>query len=116
MKLHPHTHLDAVHFRKVSLLKVENRAVQIKSGIAHKIVNKTATPYLADLLNPERLNHSHNTRGGQTNLIPMQFKTDFGKNMFAYTATCLWNELPMSLKLISNESSFKSNLKKWLSS
>ncbi len=113
-KLHPRTHLDAVHFRKVSILKVENRAVQIKSGVAHKIVNKTAPPYLADLLNPKRLNLSHNTRGSLSNFIAMRFQTYFGKNTLAYTATCLWNELPMSLKLISNERSFKSNLKKWL--
>ena len=111
LKLHPRTHLEAVHFKKVNFLKVEQRVGWIKLAMVHKIVHKSAPPYLEVLLNPVRAVHSHNTRGSQSNFIPLKCKTNFGKNTFSYTAICLWNELPTSLKLISNERSFKSNLK-----
>ena len=96
---------------KAGFLDVKNRVRQLKMNHVFKIKNQTCPPYMRSNFN--RLNENSDrmtTRGSAYNFfLPRVYGQ--GSNTFYFTAIKEWNALPINLKCIENENTFKEKLK-----
>ncbi len=75
-----------------------------------KVLSGTAPEYLSNLLNP---NTSSRLRSSEKRvlMVPRSRLKLRGDRAFSIAGPKLWNSLPVSLRLVSSESEFKSKLK-----
>ena len=78
--------------------------------IVFKAIKGNAPQYIMDLLSIRTSSYSLRSANGMNLLIPMSRYKSFGDRAFSVAAK-LWNQLPLSVKLTSELSVFKTALK-----
>ena len=101
------SHADPL-FAKTGALKIDDLFKQSVRCFSFKLAKNMLPIRMASLAN--RINHSHQTRGSQTNLVI----NSSNHRSLRYIAPTLWNSLPTTLKEMPSISSFKANSKKEL--
>jgi hypothetical protein len=77
----------------------------------YKILNENCSPCLREsLVRLSELNRRHNLRNQETDLALPKPKTNFLKRSFKYSASMLWNNLPLDAKRATSLSQFKRNI------
>ena len=99
------SHADPL-FARARTLKIEDLFKQSIRCFSFKQTHNMLPVRMATLAN--RIDHSHNTRGSQSNLV---LRTSDHKSL-RYTVPKYWNSLPTALKHAPTISSFKNNSKK----
>lgn len=116
LKLPPCIHLGPAFFRQLNWLPVNKRVRHMKLGLTHKIVQNKGPKYLSNYFNRFSDRHNYATRRGSTDFILPKFSTVMGTNTFLFTAASEWNKLPVALKSLEEEGSFRRATKNWLAS
>ena len=101
------SHADPL-FARTSALKIDDLFKQSVRCFSFKLTRDMLPTRMASLAS--RINHSHHTRGSQTNLTI----NSSNHRSLRYIAPNLWNSLPTTLKELPSISSFKANSKKEL--
>jgi len=98
--------LDLLSFTNIFKLKTLLFAYQI-------INNKSDIPYVfKHLLKPVHEQHSYNTRhSARINVVRPLINTNYGKFTFTFSASKIWEELPLSIKNACSYQSFKKQVK-----
>ena len=104
---HRLSHADPL-FARACTLKIDDLFEQSVRCFSYKHTNNMLPATMASLVN--RINHTHNTRGSQSNLV---VRTSDHKSL-RYIVPKHWNSLPTTLKQTPTISSFKQNSKKHL--
>ena len=109
----PRGHVDVKNLRDLSWLSIPDRVTFFKMMHLFRVRNKLAPSYLLPNFRSISEIHSHNTRGSSCNF---QLSRDLAcyPNGFAFSSIKLWNELPNSLKSLTNFQVFKRRLKLYL--
>ena len=116
LKLPSRTSLDQTHFNRLGWLKVETRVSMLKLCLVYRIRKGEVPKYMINYFNYVKNNHSHGTRGRETNIVPHSFNLKtYGKKTFLYTAAVLWNSLPITIKQAPSLTRFKRAVRPWLS-
>jgi hypothetical protein len=77
----------------------------------YKILNENCSPCLREsLVRLSELNRGHNLRNQETDLALPKPKTNFLKRSFKYSASMLWNNLPLDAKRATSLSQFKRSI------
>ena len=102
------------HLKTLHWLKVKYRIDFKILLFMFKCIHGSAPSYLKDLL--EHKQHYRSLRkSSKRNFQPILTRTIFAQNsLFASAGTKLWNQLPLELRLITDESVFKNKLKTFL--
>ena len=81
----------------------------------HQILANNSHQYFFEKIQNTQIRHSHNTRfiNNLQLTIPLMRFTKC-QNSFIYTGLQFWNKLPTSLRVVINENSFKTKLKRYL--
>lgn len=74
--------------------------------LLHRIINTESPSYLYN-----RLKFARSARGKK--LIQLKYKSSLSERQYLVYCTCLWNNLPHHIQLISNTSRFKTELLKY---
>ncbi len=82
-----------------------------KSQVA---LSGTAPEYLSDLLNPNTSSRPLRSSEKRVVMVPRSRLKLRGDRAFSIAGPKFWNSLPVSLRLVSSESEFKSKLKTYL--
>ena len=102
------------YYQLLDILKLENIA-KLKTGIlTHKLFNKPmSVPSLFhEFLLPVTNVHSYNTRyAARYNIYRPKSRTNFGEFTFKYSASILWESIPLCLKQLTTTNSFKRQYK-----
>ena len=101
------SHADPL-FAKTGALKIDDLFKQSVRCFSFKLAKNMLPARMASLAN--RIGHSHQTRGSQTNLAI----SSSNHRSLRYIAPTLWNSLPTALKELPTISTFKNNSKKEL--
>ena len=99
------SHADPL-FAHARTLKIEDLFTQSIRSFSFKLTHNMLPVRMASMAN--RIDHSHNTRGSQSNLV---IRTSDHKSL-RYTVPKQWNSLPMDLKQTTTIGAFKNNSKK----
>ena len=77
-----------------------------------KALNGLAPAYIADLLQP-KVASTRSLRSDHQKLlvIPRSHTKTYGDRNFRYAAPCLWNKLPVDLRMCTDVKDFKGSLK-----
>ena len=92
LKLEPRSHIGDVEFKKLGMLKVEDRVKQLKLNHVFKIYNEIAPEYLNSQFTKLSNTHRYNTRGSATNFLVPKAKGQ-QCNTFFFTGIREWNLL-----------------------
>ncbi len=112
LDLAPRTHLTVDHMKELNLLRVSDRAKQIRLNNAHKIFYHQAPGYLQENFVKTR-NRLQNTRSSQWNFNAPNDK-GIERNTFYFNAIKDWNSLPNNLKNCENIHTYKKGVKRYL--
>ena len=110
--LNNRAHLDVSHFTSLKTLNVTGRVKFLSLNLMQKIFYNTAPSYMcySYLVNSV---HSYNTRNSNMAFVLPSVKSS-GKQTFIYNGIKSWNDLPLSLKSVRDNSVFKSKCKQYL--
>ena len=87
------------------------RRAKLKSILMYKILNENCSPCLREsLVRLRELNRGHNLRNQETDLALPKPRTNFLKRSFKYSASMLWNNLPLDAKRATSLSQFKRSI------
>ena len=96
--------------RDTSWAKLSLRRKIHKLIMMYKLVYKIAPPYLSDLCpSAVSMRSSYSFRSSRNLVLPL-VRTERHKNSFLFSATQLWNNLPLELRLSSSVGNFKYNV------
>jgi hypothetical protein len=77
----------------------------------YKILNENCSPCLREsFVRLRELNRGHNLRNQETDLALPKPKTNFLKRSFKYSASTMWNNLPLDAKRATSLSQFKRSI------
>ena len=110
----PRRHVDSRDFKALSWLLVRDRVKYFKLIHVFKVVHGRAPDYLAKRFVPISSAHGYGTRSRTCDFV---ISKDLSRSLssFSYTAIKDWNALPVPIKQINSEFSFKKRLKEHLS-
>ena len=110
--MHPRSHIDQQHFRKIGWLMFRDRVRYFRLVHVHKIKNGCAPDYLAGGFTAVREVHNHFTRGSVSDFhISSPCSSTLSQKSFEYVSKKEWNFLPQELKQIRSLTTFKSHLR-----
>ncbi len=112
LDLAPRTHLTVDHMKELNLLRVSDRAKQLRLNNAHKIFYNLAPEYLQENFVKTR-NRLQHTRSSQWNFNVPNVKEN-ESNTFYFNKTKGWNSLPNDLKNCENIHTYKKGVKSYL--
>ncbi len=112
LDLDPRTHLNADHMKELNLLRVSDRAKQLRLNKAQKIFYHQAPGYLQENFVKTR-NRKQHTRSSQWNFNVPNVK-GIESNIFDFNAIKDWNSLKNSLKNCENIHTYKKGVKRYL--
>ena len=103
------------YYQLLDILKLEN-IVKLKTSIlTHKLFtnNPISVPSLFhEFLLPVTNVHSYNTKyAARYNFYRQKIRTQFGKFTFKYSASILWESIPLCFKQLTTTNSFKRQYK-----
>ncbi len=108
------THIGQNTLDSLGMLNVCDRVTQLKMNHAYKIFNNTSTTYMAEPFVRVQDTNNHFTRHSLQNFV-LPKPNGRIQDTFYYTAISNWNSLPGYIKCAPSQSSFKHNVKKYLS-
>ena len=108
-------HVGTKDLLNLGWLSIPDRVKYFKLVHVFKIKHGIAPDYLCDSFVPITQTHSHNTRGSGLDFAITRDLSS-SRTSFAYTAIKHWNSLPLFLKNIQSESTFRIKLKEYLQS
>ncbi len=112
LDLGPRTRVTEEDMKDLNMLKIPNKAKQLRLNTAHKIFYKKAPSYLNTNFKRTR-DRTHSTRHSVWNFnVPTIIGGE--KNTFYFNAIRDWNSLPEKLKACENMTSFKKGVKSHL--
>ncbi len=79
-----------------------------------KVLSGMVPEYLSDILNPNTSSRPPRSSEKRVSMVPRSRLKLRGDRGFSIAGPTLWNSLPVSLRLVSSESEFKSKLKTYL--
>ena len=106
--MHPQTHIELVHFRKLNWVTVEQRVVYMKTPHGVQNLEEQCIQIFNQLFYSQTKSWLLYTR--QNYIVLLKFK--WGKKKF-YTAV-LWYNRPREIKLCLNMRAVKATVKTWL--
>ena len=106
------THLDAFHFVQLNTLNVAARVNFLALNMMHKIYNNTAPSYMCTASLVQNT-HGHNTRNSKHAFVVNHAKS-LGSKTFICNGIKLWNNLPIEVQSIRDNSVFKVKCKNLL--
>ncbi len=109
LDLAPRTHLTVDHMKELNLLRVSDRAKQLRLNSAHKIFYHQAPGYLQENFVKTR-NRLQHTRSSQWNFNVRGIES----NTFYFNAIKDWNSLPNNVKNCENIHTYKKRVKRYL--
>ncbi len=112
LDLAPRTHLTVDHMKELNLLRVPDRAKQLKLNNAYKIFYNQAPEYLQENFVKTR-NRLQHTRRSQRNFNVPNVKGN-ESNTFYFNAIKDWNSLPNNLKNCEKIHTYKKGVKRYL--
>ena len=111
LNLGPRAHIGVREFDLVRLLPVDFRVLQLKATYMYNIINNNIPNlFSVSLVRDQGVNIV--TRSGSTAVV---LPRDRSNTSFVYSASRLWNSLPVDIQCADSKSTFKSKLKFWLS-
>ena len=110
LKLEPRSHIGVEQFKKLGMLKVEDRVKQLKLNHVFNIYNDIAPEYLNSHFVKFCQTHNYYTRGSATNFLVPKAKGQ-KCNTFFFTGVQEWNSLPIDVKKSKTHSQFKKAVK-----
>ena len=112
LKLDSRAHIGCNEFEKVNMLNVCDRVKQNKLTHVHKIWKGTSPEYLKEHFHKISDTELRNcTRACANNFFLPRVQSQ-GIHSFYYSGIKNWNSLPANIKQITNENTFKDNVKK----
>ena len=113
LNLKPMTRIDYSVLSDINILKVEDRAKQLRLNHVYNIFHELAPQYLNQNFLRVSECHSYSTRGSAYNFkIPPLKGCD--SQTFYYNAILDWNNLPDDIKSIENRTTYKPAVKRHL--
>ncbi len=112
LDLAPRTHITVYHMKELKLLRVSDRAKQLRLNNAHKIFYHQAPGYLQENFVKTRNRRQH-TRSNQWNFNVPNVR-GIESNTFYFNAVKDWNTLPNNLKNCENIETYKKRVKRYL--
>jgi len=113
LNLGPRSHIGQAELDKAGFLNTSDRVSQLMLNHMFNIHNGTAPSYLSDNFTRVSDQHHHFIRNAEHNFIVPRVQGVENKN-FYYQGVKIWNELPTSVKSLSNKYSFKHKVKQYL--
>ena len=113
--MEPRSHIGADQFDALGMLDVKGRVSQLRFNHAFKIYNNSSPEYLSHQFTKVSSVHNYGTRGSRYNFHQPMIKGQ-AANTFYANAIKDWNNLPVSIKQISQRNVFKKAVKSYLSS
>lgn len=112
--LNPRAHIGVDELQSLNWLPVEYRATQLKLHLMHKIIYCQTPDQLAKKVVFVNQTHRHETRAHQKMNVFIPSVKSYGKRTFMYTASVLWNALPLNIQSTNSVNSFKHKLRIFL--
>ena len=102
-------------FEQLGWQTIPKRLLYNKSVLVYKALNDLTPTYITNLLTPVSQTHSRSLRSSENGLlsIPRSRSAIFDRS-FSYSASKLWNVLPLNLRTASSLNEFKSCLRNYL--
>ena len=102
-------------FEQLGWQTIPKRLLYNKSVLVYKALNDLTPTYITNLLTPVSQAHSRSLRSSENGLlsIPRSRSALFDRS-FSYSASKLWNVLPLNLRTASSLNEFKSCLRNYL--
>ncbi len=113
LDMEPRTHLTVDHLKELNMLRISDRARQLRLNTAHKIFYKQAPEYLQENFEKVRNRQQQHTRKRLSNFIVPNVKGN-ESNSFFFQAIKDWNSLPNELNTCENICSFKKGVRRHL--
>ena len=108
-------HIDGSHLKCLGWLSVSDRAKYFRLLHVFRINSKQSPEYLMENFTRVNAIHSHSTRGSAANFfVPKIGPTEILRKSFFFSGICDWNSLPLEIKSIQSEKSFKTSLKAYM--
>lgn len=99
-------------FKRVGLLKIEDRVRQLSLNHVHKIFYGKSPVYLKENFTKKSDIHAYHTRKRNYNFY-VPYVNSFTVSTFYYNGILSWNSLPENLQSIERHSKFKQEVKKY---
>ena len=102
-------------FDQLSWQSIPKRLMYNKAILAYKALNNLTPTYITNLLKPISQTHSRCLRSSENGLlsIPRSRSALFDRS-FSYSASKLWNSLPLNLRTAGSLNEFKSYLRNYI--
>ncbi len=113
LDLAPRTHLTLDHMKKLNLLRVSDRAKQLRLNNAHKIFYNQAPGYIQENFVKTRNRLQQHTRSSQWNFDVLNVKGNESYT-FYFNAIKDWNSLPNNMKSCGIIHTYKNGVKRYL--
>ena len=98
--------------KELKFMSIKDRIIFLSGCMVYKALNSLTPKYLSTKFVPIHLKHEHVTRSSsQGNLQTRRFKTNYGKSMFDYQGSLIWNVICPHVRKNSTLSTFKKHLK-----
>ena len=107
----PRTHIGFNEFKIINWIPVSERVKQIKLNNMFRIIHGTAPKYLRDSFFMVSQEHDRYTRTSVQSLVLPHVKSA-GAKSFRYSASKMWNRLPVHLRMQENFLTFKHAVRK----
>ena len=107
----PRTHIGFYEFKIINWIPVSERVKQIKLNNMFRIIHGTAPKYLRDSFFMVSQEHDRYTRTSVQSLVLPHVKSA-GAKSFRYSASKMWNRLPVHLRMQENFLTFKHAVRK----
>ena len=107
------THIGRDAFKRVGLLPVHVRVEQLKLNHMFNVINGSAPKYLHTHIEMVHTQHNHNTRASVRS-CKLPRVNNAARSAFFYTGIILWNNLPLSLKILNTRGIFRHQVKSFL--
>jgi hypothetical protein len=105
---------NAQLFSELEWLSFNDRIKYHTASLVYKTLHNLAPQYLHDLIEITQ-NTSYNLRSNSMQyLVHPKLNTEFMKKTFSYSGMIIWNEVPISIKILNNLNLFKKAYKQHL--
>ena len=93
-------------------LNFDKRCRYHAAVLIHKTINNMTPSYMNDVITISK-NQSYTLRSQTNNDLTLPYipRTNYGKNTFTFYGMRVWNELPLEIRNISNNKTFKNRVK-----
>jgi hypothetical protein len=110
----PYSTPSAPLFKELGWLTFNNRCTFLTGSIVHKFVIGAMPSYFNNVIHISNNNVYALRSITHTDISSIPFKTNYGKRAFSFRSRTIWNSIPISIRQVSSNTTFKIKFKEYL--